>query len=827
VLLTPAAARAQIEDAPGVTAPEVVERSEVIYPDDADGEGTALLLLTIERDGSVSKVEIVESAGAKLDEAAVAAVRSWRFVPAKRGDRAVRSKIRVAVPIAPPTFDAPRVPKPAQRARTAAAGKPAAEPAARGAEAPIEVEVEGARAERDEDRGASHFEVQRDVLEAAPTQEGADVLRRAPGLYIGRQEGAAIAHSYMLRGFDADHGQDIEFRVGGLPINQRSHIHGQGYADLGFVIGEAVHALEVTEGVYDPRQGDFAVAGTIDIELGAERRGWLVKSQYGAFHTFRQLAMWAPEGESRETFGAVHYSRSDGYGDNRKGAAASAMFQARFGSPGAWSYRALGFVHGARANLAGVVRSDDVESGRVDFYGVYPYPTARNQNAVATRVMGGAFADYHGKSGASGELGVWLGYDNFRSQTNFTGFIHRSRALAGVAGRGDLIEQQNRATSGGIVASYRTRTYEPADWTRGTLELGFDGRVDDIDQAQNLLDATVRNQTWDERVAADIVGGDIGLFADLDWSFPHVRARLGLRGDALFYSVDDHLGNFAPDFRPEDAFIVGFRRSAFGVAAGPRTSVEVLPLPWLSLRAAYGEGYRSPQARTLEDGEEAPFTKVRSADVGTKLSWDERLTITLAGYFTHLSDDVAFEASEGRLERIGASRRLGAVLHMETRPLPWLVGAASITVVDAVLLEPPPPTAENPQPAFVEGQNLPFVPPVVGRVDLGARHSFVDDLGGRDLRGRLGAGLSYLSPRPLPFGDFSSPVALLDAGAGVGWGPIEAGIDVFNILNVEYAAIELNFPSDWDPEGPRRRVPARHTAAGPPITWMVSLEVAL
>jgi hypothetical protein len=115
----------------------------------------------------------------------------------------------------------------------------------------------------------------------------------------------------------------------------------------------------------------------------------------------------------------------------------------------------------------------------------------------------------------------------------------------------------------------------------------------------------------------------------------------------------------------------------------------------------------------------------------------------------------------------------------------------------------------------------------VGRIDLGARPTLVRALGGKDLRGRLGAGLSFLSPRPLPFGDFADPVALLDAGAGIGWGPVELGVDLFNVLDVEYAALEFSFPSTWDPAAPPRRVPARHFAAGPPISWVVSLEVAL
>jgi hypothetical protein len=254
----------------------------------------------------------------------------------------------------------------------------------------------------------------------------------------------------------------------------------------------------------------------------------------------------------------------------------------------------------------------------------------------------------------------------------------------------------------------------------------------------------------------------------------------------------------------------------------------VKPLDWLSILAAFGEGYRSPQARLLEDGEDAPFSKVRSADLGLRFDWGDPLRLTLGGFYTHLSDDVAFDAAEGRLERIGATQRLGAVTHAVTRPLAWLVGSVSFTFVDATLLEPPPASAEEPQPPFDDGQNLPFVPPIVVRADVGARDTFVEDLGGQPFGARAGLGFSLLSPRPLPYGDFSDAVELLDASAGLSWGPVELALELFNVLGSRYAAIEYTFPSDWDPnDGVRPRTPARHTAAGAPLSWLFSLGVTL
>lgn len=775
-------------------------------------------------DGSVGKVEVASSGGREFDDAAVAAVREWRFEPARQGEQSIDSRIRVPFQFALP--EAAVEPVPAAPDTTTPVEVPPPPPE----KAPMEVTVQGKRELRNEMRSASDFRIERDILVAAPRQEGADVLRAAPGVYIGRTEGPAVAHNYMLRGFDAEHGQDIEFRVGGLPINLPSHIHGQGYSDLGFLIGDTVRELRVAEGVHDPRQGDFAVAGSIDLELGVEEseRGVRLRSGYGAWNTFRQLVLWAPREAPDESFGAVQFMRTDGFGENRAGQSGSGVFQRRFGD-GDLTYRAIGILYAARSDLAGVVREDDVDSGRVCFTCVYPYPTAEAQNALANRFLTGLFADHKSADGANGQLGVWLGYDNFRLQENFTGFIEESRVLARVAGQGDLIEQRNRTFSLGLTGRYRTAPFRLAPWVHGTLEVGSDGRLDDIDQEQNLLNASAHSQTWDQRVDAGIRGVDLGVWGDLDWTFTrYLEVRAGLRADLLSYDIDDRLGNFIEQSRDQDSFIPGFRRSAFGLAWGPRTSVNARPLEWMSILAAYGEGYRSPQARLLEDGESAPFSKVRSADFGFRFEGGDPLLLSLGGYYTHLSDDVAFDAGEGRLERIGATQRLGAVLHGVTRPMHWLVGALSFTFVQATLLEPPPPSADEPQPPFREGQALPFVPPVVVRADLGAHEKLLENLGGQPFGARGGVGFSYLSPRPLPYGDFADPVALLDASAGLTWGPVDLAFELFNALNSRYAAVEYSFPSDWDPDdGVRSRTPARHTAAGAPLSWMLLLGVTL
>jgi len=718
-----------------------------VYPERALAqlkEGRVELFVTIGKEGDVGAVEVALSAGTDLDAAAVAAVRLWKFAPAEKDGVRVASRIRIAFDFVVPTDQAPPPhaatdggTQPSEDEGIAAdnsspeAGGASSEGAEKESDAPAEQETEpidestvrvrGRRANRTESRAISDFTLDRELLAAAPRKNGAEVLRSTPGLYIGQGEGPAVAHSYMLRGFDAEHGQDIEFRVGGLPINMPSHIHGQGYADLGFLIPDAVLKLRASEGVYDPRQGDFAVAGSIDVELGVAgaERGVRLSSSYGSFNTFRQLGVWAPPDAPEESFGAARYERTDGFGENRGGQSGSMIVQSRFGD-GDVTYRALGILHAARADVAGVLRLDDVESGQACFYCTYPHPTAEAQNALAQRFLSGFFIDYSGSDGANGQMGVWLGYDNFRLQANYTGFTERSRTLVNVSGRGELIEQRNSAFSMGLTGRYRTAPYDPVSFASGTVEVGVDGRFDVTEQAQNLLDASVRGQTWDERVDATVRGVDVGFWGDLDWSlWSWLRARAGVRADALSFDIGDRLGNFAPATRPTGTYIVGFRRSATGLAWGPRASVEARVISGVSLMAAYGEGYRSPQARLLEDGEAAPFSRVRSMDAGIRVNLASGYRFTLGGYYTTLSDDVAFDASEGALTRIGATQRAGAIATIIARPVDWFVGAVSATYVDATLLEPPPPTAEEPLPPFAEGESLPFIPPLVVRADVG------------------------------------------------------------------------------------------------------------
>jgi iron complex outermembrane receptor protein len=817
---------------PLLVPPRVLESRPPEYPSAHLGHGehpTVVLKVTILADASIADISVEHTAGPDFDEAAVNALKQWRFEAARRGNEPIASRIGIAVhfelpelatlEIAAVTSVSGVVPHRHEEGEPHLGAAPLAEEL--GATAQVQLE------QRSEERGVNDYRLDRALLEAAPHTDAADLLKGAPGLVVTRIEGDAVGHRLMLRGFDADHGQDIELTVDGVPVNQPSHIHGQGYADLGFLIPETVRSLRVVEGVYDPAQGDFAVAGSADFELGVDKRGTLLSTSYGAFDTFRELLVWAPEGQDKETFAAVNLRKTHGFGQNRAGTSGSLVAQGAFGS-NKLKLILHGSASAARARTANVLRRDDIESGKVGFYDVYPLATAEAQNGASARAQLSARLRYRSDGGANGELSLYALFNDFRLLANYTGFTEHSETNPAWVGRGDLIEQLNDTRTVGLKARHRSARYAPASWAHGTLELGLSGRVDSIGQQQNLIEVPL-NTTWDSRVDANITASDIGGYFDVDAELTrYLHIKGGVRADLLAYRVDDALQNRVENGRPA-TFLPGYRRTAAGIATGPRVVVELTPLPErvpLVLSAAYGEGYRSPQALLLDEGEPAPFTKVKSADLGARLSLGTTAELRASAYYTHLGQDVVFEPSEGRVEAAGPSTRLGSVLYGEVRPLPFLRGAASLTYVRATLDEPPPRTVEDPTPPFEKGQRLPYVPPVVLRVDASAEHALAD-LQGEVLSGRAGLGFTYWSPRPLPYSEQTAAVALLDGSVALSYRVFQLDLSVFNLLDVQYSALELSASSNWDPAGTPSRIPVRHVMAGAPRTWLLTLGARL
>jgi hypothetical protein len=128
-------------------------------------------------------------------------------------------------------------------------------------------------------------------IKTSPVNSSQEVLRKVPGMIIGQHAGGGKAEQLFLRGFDLDHGTDISISVDGMPVNMVSHAHGQGYADLHFLIPETIKNINFGKGPYNADQGNFATAGYVGFNTKQQLDNSSIKLEIGQFNWWRVLGM--------------------------------------------------------------------------------------------------------------------------------------------------------------------------------------------------------------------------------------------------------------------------------------------------------------------------------------------------------------------------------------------------------------------------------------------------------------------------------------------------------------------------------------------------------
>jgi hypothetical protein len=786
-----------------VVVAEPVGPVEPPFPEGAPpAEVQVVLQLVIDSQGHVeSAVETFRAPADAPDSfaaAALEAAKATNFRPSTRDGRPLRSRIEYAVVFHPPSR---RVPPSSNVSATATASRPLS------------------TSEQDEDyaqvvhvrglgwsspRGLGDIRMRRELLEASPRQQTSEMLSAAPGFFVDHEEGEGLGNDVFLRGFDLDHGSGIEMRLGSIPINIPTHIQGQGYADANFIIPEVVRSIRVVEGPYDPRQGDAAIVGSAYFDLGLAERGYQLTSTYGSFHQWRVVGTAAPDGADEETFAAFSLRHSDGFGEDRE--AQSGSVNAQYGvDVGTRDHvRLIATAYGARSSLPGVVRRDDIDAGRIDYYGAYTY-FAQGQGVQASRVIVGADFDHVAPSGARFEFAPWLSWTDFRARRNFTGSLETSQIDPSLSGRGDLFELTDVESAAGLTTRFHAAPVRIGSAVEVAGEPGVTARVGHTDQTKSILDPSTL-QPWDRRIDAGLNTLDAGAYVDLDVRIlRRLRVSGGLRADLLSLSIRDRLG-------PPP----GSLRDVLGVAAGPRVTIAYELTPGITSVVSYGEGFRSLDASTLKEGDSQPYSKVRSIEAGVRVQTaKERYTTTVAVFATWVGNELVFEPAAGGLETEHASLRRGVVGSVVAKPVDWLLASTALSVTSATF---------STLVAGI-GHYVPSVPSVLFRADVTARGALAR-VRGKALAGRAGLGYTLLGGRHVTDTLVGPLNNVLNASAGLRYGWIEVGVDAYNVLGLQYPDDEQLYVSNWSLR-PGQQPPseARHITAAPPRTVLGTVSL--
>lgn len=672
---------------------------------------------------------------------------------------------------------------------------------------PTEVQVRG----KAPARSASESVKDQKVVQAAPHRTGSDALSVLPGIWVSQHSGEGKAHQIFLRGYDAVHGQDVELWVGGAPVNEVSNVHGQGYADLHFVPPELIRSLTLQPGSYDPRQGDFAVAGTVRYRLGMEQHGVLAKANVGSFGSRRLFVGWHPAETNADTFAAFETYHTDGFGPSRQTTRNSAMASYGTSLGAATSLRVLLTGYNARYDSAGVVLRKDVERA-----------TRESYLSPVTGQPFDAFSTYDAKQGgdstrlslvtelirhtddATLTLAPYVVLRDLRLRANFTGYLLDPNA-------GDNTEQKNAAVTVGGNASYarRMRVVSPSD----RVEIGLSLRHDRIDQSQRRL-AQVDDAVTRTEVDAKVLASDLAAYADVRLKpLSRLELRGGARVDGLFYSAED---------RQNGPSAV---RSSAGAVASPRITADVRVTSGLHALASYGEGFRSPQARSLSPNQAVPYTRVRSAEIGAR--YDERpLSGSLALFSSWLSRDLVFDQVTARNEPVPGTRRTGIAADVMVSLTEFLMLSASATYTRAVFRESSTEAAASTGTPVQAGDLLPYAPQLVARTDLSVERDLTR-IHGHPLELHAGSGLTLLARRPLPYAEMGRDIFLWDARIEASYRNVTLGFDAINLLDSRFYDGEFVYASRFDRGAGQSLVPQRHVTVGPPRALYATLSLRI
>ena len=145
-----------------------------------------------------------------------------------------------------------------------------------------------------------------------PIMRAGEVLETIPGVVISQHSGEGKANQFYLRGFNLDHGTDFATTVAGIPVNMPTHGHGHGYSDLSYLIPELVSGVQFAKGPYFADQGDFATAGSANINYTNGLDQPLVACRRRAGRILQDARGGVAPARTRHLLAAFEGGRNDG-----------------------------------------------------------------------------------------------------------------------------------------------------------------------------------------------------------------------------------------------------------------------------------------------------------------------------------------------------------------------------------------------------------------------------------------------------------------------------------------------------------------------------------
>lgn len=506
-------------------------------------------------------------------------------------------------------------------------------------------------------------------IQARPLNNAQEILRIVPGLVIAQHAGGGKAEQIFLRGFDIDHGTDIQLTLDGMPVNMVSHAHGQGYADLHFIIPELVNQVDFKKGPYYAQVGNFSTAGYAGFQTSNALAESMIKLEAGQFDSYRIVGAIDLLGEqmkakNQNAYIASEYMFTNGYfdspqnftrfnllgkytgmiGDNQSLNVSFSTFNSEWDASGQIPERAV-----AQGLIGRFGAIDDTEGGAT---------SRTNLNAILSKNLGnGAFL--------KNQL-YYINY-NFELYSNFTFFADNPID-------GDQIRQKENRNLIGYNGSWM-KTATLAGRTVET-EIGVNFRYDNSDD--NELSRTKnREETIEQLSFGDIDEVNTAVYANATYEIaPKLLVNAGLRYDQFNFT---YLNRLSSELEQQS--------QSKGVFS-PKLNLFYNATTAVQLYANFGQSFHSNDTRVVvaQRGEEI-LPKATGLEAGIIFKPVPSLLLNLAAWQLDLQQEFVYVGDEAIVEPSGATRRRGIDVSARWQLTKWLFADTDLTYTYARAVE--------------------------------------------------------------------------------------------------------------------------------------------
>lgn len=500
---------------------------------------------------------------------------------------------------------------------------------------------------------ASQGVITTELIVNRPALRTGELLEFVPGLIVTQHSGDGKANQYFLRGFNLDHGTDFATYVDGMPVNMRTHAHGQGYSDLNFLIPELVQRIDYKKGPYFAGEGDFASAGAARIRLADKLpqgqasvsigqhgyvRGVVADTLAAGLGTLlygmevnRNNGPWDVPERVRKYSGVLRYSQ----GTQDDGFSVTAMaYKNSWNATDQVPLRAV--ASGQIGRFGSLAPSDGGDTSR---YSLSYAMRQRTENRLF-------------------EFDAYLIRSQLELNSDFTYLLANPE-------QGDQFQQSERRTVAGVNAAESWHTQLAGLPMRN--KIGLQARYDRLSPVglYSTLERVRLSTLREDRVRES----SIGLYGEntVQW-LPWLRSVAGLRYDAYRFKVASSID--------------GNSGTANDHVVSPKLSLILGPWSKTEFFVNYGKGFHSNDARgttqtRLPDGEAStpvtPLVPTKGMELGARTEWLPGLQSSLALWRLDIASELLFVGDAGETEPSRASRRHGIEWNNHYIAAPWLL----------------------------------------------------------------------------------------------------------------------------------------------------------